>query len=320
MFEALIPAEWRTGVVQMQPLEFWLFSGFLAVLAVGGFYAIFRFLHRARLIEDTPTSKVRSAHQGYVELDGTAELLPGDPILAPLTGNRCTWYSFKVEERSESYDSRGNRRTSWKTIRSGTSDELFVLRDDTGECVIDPEGAEVTPSVSVTWYGDNPVWSFGAAPSRRGLFASGRYRYTEKRIHPADSLYAIGLFQTLGGGHELPNTREEVRELLAAWKRDQDSLVQRFDANGDGEIDLQEWEAARRAAHREVKAQQRERAAGPVSHLMSKPRNSRRPYILSVLPQEQLAGRYRRFAALALVAFLLGGASATWMFTVRLLG
>lgn len=320
MFEALIPAEWRTGVLQMQPLEFWLLSGFLSLLAVAGFYGIFRFLHRARLIEDTPTSRVRSASQGYVELDGTAELLPGDPILAPLTGTRCTWYSFKVEERSESYDSRGNRRTSWKTISSGTSDELFLLRDDTGECVIDPEGAEVTPSVSLSWYGESPVWSFGVAPPKRGLFASGRYRYTEKRIHPADSLYAIGLFQTLGGGHELPRTREEVSRLLAEWKADQASLLQRFDRDGDGEIDMQEWEDVRRAAHREVKAQQRERSAGPVSHLMSKPRNSRRPYILSVLPQEQLAGRYRRFATGSLLAFLLCGAAATWMFTVRLFG
>ncbi|MCW8959014.1 MAG: GIDE domain-containing protein [Gammaproteobacteria bacterium] len=319
MFEAFIPAELREGVLQMQPLKFWLLSGFFLLLALGAFYGIFRFLHRARLIEDTPTSKVRSASQGYIELDGTAELMPGDPVLAPLTGTRCTWYSFKVEERSDSYNSRGQRRRSWKTIRSGTSDELFLLRDETGECVIDPEGAEVTPSVSLTWYGDSAVWPFGVAPPKRGLFSSGDYRFTEKRIQPADPLYAIGQFRSLGGGQELPDSREEVRQLLAVWKRDQAALLQRFDRDGDGEIDLQEWQEARRAAEQQVRAEQRQRAAGPVTHLLSKPRDGRRPYLLSVLPQDALASRYRRFAGGALLLFLLGGATATWMLSVRLL-
>jgi hypothetical protein len=244
--------------------------------------------------------------------------MPGDPILAPLTGTRCTWYSFKVEEKREHYDSRGNRKTSWHTINSGISDELFLIRDETGECVIDPEGAEVTPSANDVWYGDTPTWSFGRPTEKRGFFSTGRYRYTEKRIHPVDSLYAIGLFQSMGGGHDLPNTREEVRQLLSSWKRDAEGLLARFDADGDGRIDMQEWDAARHAAHREVKAQQRERAGGPATHLMSKPRNSRRPYILSVLPQDILARRYRRFAGGSLFAFLLAGALSTWLLTVRL--
>lgn len=318
MFESLIPAEWRQGVLGMPPLHFWLLCGFLLSLSLAAFYGVFRFVHRARLIEDTPTSKIRSASQGYVELDGTAELMPGDPIFSPLTGTRCTWYSFKVEERQNNHSSRGGR--SWKTVSSGISDELFLLRDDTGECVIDPEGAEVTPSASDTWYGDHAVWPFGSAPPKRTLFASGRYRYTEKRILPADSLYAIGLFRSLGGGHELPDSREEVRQLLAAWKRDQATLLQRFDRDGDGEIDLQEWQEARRAAEQQIRAEQHQRATGPVTHLMSKPRHDRRPYILSVLPQDLLASRYRRFAGGSLLLFLLGGAAVSWMLTVRLLG
>ena len=30
---------------------------------------------------------------------------------------------------------------------------MFLLEDDTGTCVIDPDDAEVTPSISETWYG-----------------------------------------------------------------------------------------------------------------------------------------------------------------------
>ena len=36
-----------------------------------------------RLIEDMPTTRLRAAAQGYVELKGTARLFAGEPIVAP---------------------------------------------------------------------------------------------------------------------------------------------------------------------------------------------------------------------------------------------
>ncbi len=320
MFESLIPAEWVMGVRQMEAPEFWMVALLLLALTGAAFYGVFRFFHRARLIEDIPTSKIRSAAQGYVELDGTAELMEGEPIVAPLTGTRCTWYSYKVEEKVEHYSSKG-RRTSWKTIQSGVSDELFLIVDETGECVIDPEGAEVTPSKSDTWYGNSPAWTHGL-PGNRGnrFFSTGRYRYTEKRIHVADSLYAIGMFRTVGGSQELPNTRDDVRNLLNVWKRDQAALLKHFDKNGDGHIDTQEWELVRATARKVVLKDQAERFHRPVHHIMSRPDSSRQPYLLSVLPQHQLVQRLKLYAGLSLFGFIGMGAMATWMLTVRLAG
>lgn len=57
----------------------------MAVITLRLFYLGFRQLHRARLIEDTPTSRIRSAAQGYAELEGRAVAL-GDPLYAPLSG------------------------------------------------------------------------------------------------------------------------------------------------------------------------------------------------------------------------------------------
>lgn len=59
-------------------------------------------------MEDTPTSKLRSAAQGYVELSGYGALLEGAPIIAPLTGLTCTWYSHEIEERR-----RSGKNTHW---------------------------------------------------------------------------------------------------------------------------------------------------------------------------------------------------------------
>jgi hypothetical protein len=316
MFESLIPPEWAAQIRQLQPGEFWIATLIVLLLATAAFYGLFRFFHRARLMEDIPTSRIRSAAQGYVELDGTAELMEGEPIIAPLTGQRCTWFSYKIEERDEHSGGKGGH-SRWNTIDSGTSDNLFLIKDETGECVIDPEGAEVTPSVKNSWYGNSPGWSAGL-PSSKSLFSTGRYRYTEKRIQPADPLYAIGLFRTLGGSQELPNTREEIRHLLNLWKRDQPGLLQRFDANGDGQIDVKEWEAVRNAARKQVQKEQRERFHRPVHHIMTRPEDRQHPYILSVLPQEHIVARMKIYAGLSLTGFLISGAVATWLLTVRL--
>lgn len=319
MFERFIPAEWAARVNALAPPEFWIGALLLVALALGAFYAVFRFVHRVRIIEGTPTSRIRSAAQGYVELDGIGRLMRGQPVRAPLTGTICTWYSFKIEEKDESGESSsgGGRHSRWRTVRSGVSDDLFLLVDETGECVIDPDGAEVTPAISEVWYGNDPAWS-GSAPQRRRFGVGSRYRFTERRMHPDDPLYAIGQFHSVGGSQELPDTHEEVRQLLAQWKRDQAGLHARFDRNGDGLLDHHEWDQVRQAARREVLQAQAERARGPVHHLMVRPEDRRRPFLLSVLPQTQLLRRYRLYAAAAMALFLLGGAGATWFITVRM--
>lgn len=316
-FESMIPPEWAAQVVRAGSAEFWFGTAVVVAFAAAAAFGFHRFLHRLRIIEDTPTSRIRSAAQGYVELVGWGKLMDGPPIVAPLTGTVCTWYRYKIEERTESYDSRGSRRTRWRTINSGTSDSLFLLMDDTGACVIDPDGAEVTPGAADTWHGNSPSWTGGPPDRKRArLFSAGRYRYTEERMHQGDPLYAIGMFRTEGGPYELPNVREEARHVLNRWKQDQAALLQRFDRNGDGQIDLQEWEEARKAAHQEVMETQAERMRDPSVNLMSRPQDGR-PYILSVLAQEHLAHRLRMFSLAAFGVFMFAGALATWLLTVR---
>ena len=306
-------ADLAVSVRHMPPVEFAMFSGLAVVSSVTAFIAMFRFVHRSRLIQDTPTSRIRSAHQGYVELEGKAELLPGEPIRAALTGSPCTWYQIKVEEHR-----RGSRgRSRWHTLRTESCKALSLLRDETGVCIIDPEGALVTPSVKQVWYGNSREWPFGTPPPSGRSLLGGRYRYTEQRILPGDPLYALGQFRSEGGGHHLPDPREEVRQLLNEWKQDQTALLARFDLNRDGRIDPQEWEQVRRAAEAEVQRRVREQQQGPVSHILGKPPHGRRPFILSTLPQDELAVRYRRYAIGALIGFLLAGVSATWLLSVR---
>ena len=185
-------------VLELDPGAFWFFLALIAAAALAGFYFAFRFLRRLRIIQDTPTSKIRSAAQGYLELEGRGELMVGEPIIAPLTGQTCTWYRYKVEKREVRY-SNGKRRETWKTLDSATSDNLFLLVDDTGQCIVDPEGAEVTPSARDVWYGNSRQPTRGPVRGGTRLLATGDYRYTDERMLPADVLYALGLFKTVGG-------------------------------------------------------------------------------------------------------------------------
>ena len=309
----------------MNELEVWVLSlspgmaiGLVVVLLAGAVAAFvwgFRAFHRARLIGDTPTSKVRSAVQGYVELEGWGKTMDGDTIVGPLTQRPCIWFRYKVQERRRHH----RDSDSWITIDSGTSNTLFQFEDDTGECVIDPEGAEVTATEKEVWYGNHAAGSYGLPSSRgvTGTFSGERYCFTEERIGEGSPLYVLGVFSTVGGSQEVPDTRTEVRQLLRDWKRDQASLLQRFDANGDGQIDLKEWSAVQKAALNEVLRAQRERMARPGTHLLSRPRRGRRPFILSAVPQEQTASRYRYQAIGGLIGFFFGLGATLWVLVVR---
>lgn len=305
--------QWAASVRAMPAEDFWIWT---AIAAAGGlicFWLWFRSLKRARLIEDTPTSKCRSAAQGYVELVGRQLMMPGEPIRAPLTGKPCTWWSFSIEEKRTSRTGK-HTTTRWVSIESETSGELFLVRDDTGDAIVDPDGAEVISEASDVWYGSSVRPT--APPSGGMQFFGGRYRYTEKRMHEKDNLYAIGLFQSQSKAISTTEKAQQVAALLAQWKRDQHGLFARFDQNKDGQIDLQEWETARVAAEQDVEAHMKHAALAPDIHIMRQPRDGR-PYILSVLPPEKLTRRFRLIAAISLVACLSLATSAFFLVTSR---
>ncbi len=294
--------------------DFWFWTVGALLLALAAFYFIFHGLMRARIIEDTPTSKIRSAAQGYVELIGTGKLMDGPPIIGPLTGRHCTWYDYKIE-RQETYYVKGHRRTRWKTVESGTSQELFLVEDETGPCIIDPEGAEVTSSHSDTWYGNSRRPS-GPPSAGGGLLSIGDYRYSERRLHGGEPLYAIGHFKTVGTDYQ-GDLREDVGALLRHWKKHPQDYLKRFDADKDGKIDVQEWEQVRKAAEQEALLKRAERTVTPVANVLSKGKDRRRPFLLSATPQHALARKYRFIAGGALTGFVLSGGAATWLLLVR---
>jgi len=298
--------------------DFFLLSSVLIVATIVGLYFAFKFLQSKRIIEDTPTSKIRSAAQGYLELIGHGELMQGIPIVSPLTGTQCTWYQFKVEERRQS-----GKNSEWVTIRKGISDELFLIKDETGQCIIDPEGAHVTVSRKDVWYGgsSSPMGTTKTSKKRgflTGMVTSNKYRYTEKLLHSGESLYAIGLYKTVGGAGANFDVNEDVRELIRDWKTDTEALMKKFDTNGDGEIDLNEWQRVRDEAYMHVMEKHNEQKTAPPIHMMNKTNDKRRPFILSAMPQDDLTRRLHIYSILSITAFIICGSLSALLISARL--
>ena len=306
---------WRGWVATAPGPDFWLWTFatlLVAILAGGG---IFYFVRRARLIEDTPTSKIRSAIQGYVELVGTGWNLANHSLAAPLTRTPCVWYRYKIERRVHF-----GKSTRWQTVNSETSSLPLLLRDETGQCFINPTQAEVIPSISQVWYG-HAAWPASQAGHRStgilGMLTDrGRYRYTEQRMHPGEPLYALGEFVTLSDDGAQSIDRQ-VSTKLRAWKQKPEALLRHFDMNQDGSLDLDEWERARSAARQKVLQDRLVNSARDPVHTLGRPRTGQ-PFILSVESQRSMSRKYRLKAAACLAAFILCGPASVWMLLLRL--
>ena len=271
---------------QADSVEVWPFA--LLAMSVVSFFAWAANYRCYRQISDLPTSKVASAAQGYTELFGHAEMLPGVPVTSRLSQASCCWYSYQVEEKGSD--------DKWKTVDSGTSVEQFLLVDDTGQCVISPEDAEVMTNEDKSW-------------------EEGGQRYSESFLLPKGVLYAIGAFSTTTA--EAVSARDERADtgaLLTEWKQDPKRLLERFDLNRDGKIDMKEWELARLQAQRDVRKRNTESQSLSVDgvNLLRKPRDGRLFLLANEMP-DKLGSRYRFWSWAHLVIFLGAGAIGLFM-------
>jgi E3 Ubiquitin ligase len=163
---------------------------------VGGLYLFFRGFHllaRKRLLLNTPTSKIRGASLGLVEVGGLA----AGPytIPAPITGKMCYLYRTTAWQQHDS-----GKNHDWKKIAEESLHVPFFLDDNTGQLLIDPEGAELDlhrdfhQEYSSSFFSTRtqvpaPVANFIA---RHGVEPAGRLRIEECSIKPKNALFILG--------------------------------------------------------------------------------------------------------------------------------
>jgi hypothetical protein len=272
--------------VKLQSQIGWQIS--FALVGLTSFWAWHANLKRYRTVADTPTSRIISAPQGYVELVGRGRQPPGDGLISPVSGLPCLWYRYRVERRN------GDR---WEQVESGVSHDTFGMDDGSGSVLVDPDGAEILTS-------------------HKEVSTAGDYRKTEWTLIEGEPIYIIGEHVTLGGPNAVLDKKADLSTLLAEWKRDKTALLARFDADRDGEISLEEWERARQAASDEVDRVHLDIRLKDGIHLVRKPAHGR-PFLIANREVTALVRHFRLWSwvhlaliiAAALGLALLDGAA-----------
>jgi hypothetical protein len=220
-------------------------------------------------LKEAPLSTIASAAQGYVELYGRAKT--NQPLKTPYQSIPCVWYRAWVYSNFEDKN-RDNSLLDNRLLNYEASYETFTLDDGTAQCIVNPEGAEVVYFQARTWRKND-------------------HRYVEQYLPVDKNLYVIGQLDTRKDHLDEKALNKGVREILLEMKSRPQQLLNRYDQDLSGQIDMQEWEKAREDAIQQVKAQHAMQAHTG-SYTMAKPENNHL-FLISAKSPKQLRTQYQ---------------------------
>ncbi len=220
-----------------------IYSIFGFIAGIGIFFWGFSRFRRKRLIENIPTSKVRSLAMGMVELSGKAK--PSAMLISPFSETKCVFYQYDIQEYR-----RSGKSSKWVTIASGNSFSCpFYLDDGTGSVLIFPSGSEITlpmdysfetgltraiPENIIAFMEKNNI-------SYKSWIFTRHLRFREWFLEPEETVYVLGCAKKI----EVPqkDIKNELMRRIDALKDDQKKM-QELDTNKDGRISNEEWDTA----------------------------------------------------------------------------
>ncbi len=142
-----------------------------------------------RLIQNTPTARIRSMPMGLVEVNG--EAVPRSELSAPFSGRPCAYWELDISIRG--------RRDSFRVVHRNASGHPFFLKDDTGMALVYPQGATVRLTCGV-----EEVCAGLSLPdcyaqylkeqhlARGVLWRMDTMRFRERLLEAGDHVYVLG--------------------------------------------------------------------------------------------------------------------------------
>src|SRR5262245_46183944 len=148
-----------------------------------------REMNLRRLIQNTPTARIRSLAMGLVEINGIAE--PQSTITAPFSGRSCAFWEVEIAVPT--------KQKGWNTVYRDASGHPFRVDDGTGAALVYPTGAEChvpytsdeecmgvsLPEVYATYLKEH-------GPAMRHLWQFGSMRFRERTIEVGQRVYVLG--------------------------------------------------------------------------------------------------------------------------------
>lgn len=259
-----------------------------------------------RMIENTPVSRIRSLATGMVEVCGRAERCYA--LVTPVTGIPCIYYRLRRYRREE-------RNGNWQlTAQSSSGLHPFWLRDATGKVLIDPTAADLRPASRQEGSGAGLNSSFFG----RGGSPDGDEKWEEESIPEGEMLYVLGFSAPRQVAGESLHTATTAR--LRETKRSSEHR-QRFDQNGDGQIDAEEWDEVRRVTADEVArthlAGRQKRRKQEEALVIGTPPHNSLPFLIVQSLNEKMVTRGLWWRALGF--FVVGLTLILWALRLHLL-
>ena len=231
-----------------------IWAGIGVVFGFVGLFKGFKNLKLKRLIENIPTSSIRSLPMGFVEITGKG--VKTFELSTPFSNFPCVFFQYLVEE----YRSSG-KSGHWATIKRYTSPLPFLVDDGTGSIYVNPGGAQAelkSKNVFTNQFFNTLPVNAKKFLDMNGISYTGflgfqkKMRLTEYFIAPGSPVYVLGTARHQGGkldsspeySDKLSLKKEMVIDTLKKLKKS-DILFKKYDLNKDGQIDDTEWQKAR---------------------------------------------------------------------------
>lgn len=176
-------------------------SVYLVGIFIGIFYFLkgFQLLKEKRLIEDIPTSKIRSIAMGLVEISGKAVPCKQSRMLrGPFTNKACVHYKCAVERLIRN----NNKADEWELLKKEEKGDYFYLQDSTGKVLIDVKGAKYEVPADFEFKIDvlskdmpdilNKYLESRHLKTNEVIKYKSRLRFTEYDIEVCDKLFVLG--------------------------------------------------------------------------------------------------------------------------------
>ncbi len=260
------------------------------LLAIGitlSFFACLFNYWRLLKMTEAPISTIAAAAQGYIELYGKASCEKA--LKTPYQGIPCVWYRAWAFANREGDDEDGFDITNNQLLDYSESQTIFTLDDGTAKCEVNPQGAEVIHFMARTWRKNN-------------------HRYAEEYLPAGKPLYVIGQLDTRKDLLDDAQINQFLREKLADWKTRPQQLLNRFDQNRDGQLDMHEWQQARQQAHQCLLAEHANQAHNTnksgIEYTLAKPA-SNQLFLISAISPQQLRDSHKNWLAIHSCLLLL---------------
>jgi E3 Ubiquitin ligase len=207
-------ALWATVALGAGPVLFW--TGF------GKF-------RLKRLMENTPTAKIRSMAMGLVEVSG--QVRAKSTVIGPFSGQSCAYWEVDVAT--------AGRRGSWQVFHRARSGQPFYLEDETGVALVYPHDARCRvhlerseeclgvslPDCYASYMREHRLmlWQLGMLRFRERMLEDGMHVYVLGTATPRANAHVVSLEGELAAtgsdGWADRRHREQQRQIAGVIRR-----------------------------------------------------------------------------------------------------